>query len=112
MDAQLRAIADPTRRAILYRAWDKEVTAGDIAAGFDLTRPAVSQHLKTLAEAGLLTIRREGTKRLCKTDQREMQKLRKFLDGFWEGRLDTLKGAVETSARRRRDAAKTAKDKG
>ena len=107
MDAQLKAIADPTRRAILYRAWDREVTAGEIAAGFDLTRPAVSQHLKTLAEAGLLTVRRVGTKRLCRTDQGEMRKLRAFLDSFWDGKLETLKDAAESSAARRKGKPST-----
>jgi len=102
MDAQLKAIADPTRRAILYRAWDREVTAGEIAAGFDLTRPAVSQHLKTLAEVGLLTVRRVGTKRLCRTDQNEMHKLRAFLDSFWDGKLEILKDAAETGAKQQR----------
>lgn len=105
MDAQLKAIADPTRRAILYRAWDEEVTAGEIAAGFDLTRPAVSQHLKTLAEAGLLTVRRVGTKRMCRTDQREMRKLRTFLDSFWDGKLEFLKDAAELGAKRRREGS-------
>lgn len=106
MDLQLKAIADPTRRAILYRAWNCEVTAGEIAAGFDLTRPAVSQHLKTLAEAGLLTVRRVGTKRLCRTDQGEMRKLRAFLDQFWDGKLEVLKDAAEASTRRRREGPK------
>ena len=64
MDAALKAIAEPRRREILRLVWDAERAAGDIAAHFDVTRPAISQHLTVLKEAQLVTERRDGTRRL------------------------------------------------
>ncbi len=64
LDIALRAIAEPTRREILRLVQDSELPAGQIASRFDVTRPAISQHLKVLADAGLVTVRRDGTRLL------------------------------------------------
>lgn len=95
MDAVLRAIAAPPRRRILDLVRDRELTAGEIAAHFEVTRPAVSQHLTVLREAGLVSERREGTKRLYRARPEGLSGLRTFLDGFWSGRLDALKREAE-----------------
>ena len=99
MDAVLKALAEPRRREILRLVWSDELPAAEIAARFgDVTRSAVSQHLGVLRNAGLLTERREGTRRLYRADQAEMARLRRFLDEYWTGslhRLQTLAGAAE-----------------
>ena len=83
MEAVARAIAEPRRRAILRLVRDDELPAGEIAAHFDVTRPAVSQHLTVLKGAGLLTERREGTRRLYRARPEGLEDLREFLDEFW-----------------------------
>jgi len=100
MDAALRAIAAPRRREILRLVWDDEVPAGEIAAHFDVSRPAISQHLKVLKDAGLVTERRLGTKRLYRARPEGLSELRAFMEGFWDERLDALKRAAEREERR------------
>ena len=95
MDAALKAIAGPRRRQILTLVRDGELTAGEIAAHFDVTRPAVSQHLKVLKDVGLVTDRREGTRRLYQVDAAGLAVLRTYLDQFWERSL----AAFETATR-------------
>ena len=95
MEAPLRAIADPHRREILRLVWDAELPAGEIAAHFDVTRPAISQHLRVLKDAGLVAERRSGTRRYYRARLETLAELRAYLDGFWGGRLNLLKGAVE-----------------
>lgn len=95
MEAALRAIAEPRRRAILRLVWDAERSAGDIASHFDVTRPAVSQHLTVLKEAGLVSERRNGTKRLYRARPEGLAELRAFLDDFWGDRLAALKREAE-----------------
>jgi DNA-binding transcriptional ArsR family regulator len=80
---------------------DRERSAGEIAAQFDVTRPAVSQHLTVLREAGLLTERRDGTRRLYRARPEGLAGLRAFLAEFWDERLDALKTAAETEERRK-----------
>ncbi|MGH9024613.1 MAG: ArsR/SmtB family transcription factor [Acidimicrobiia bacterium] len=105
VDAALRAIAEPNRRAILRLVRDDERSAGDIAAHFDVSRPAISQHLRVLADAGLVAVRRDGTRRLYRAQPEALADVRKFLESFWDDRLARLKGAVEFDQRRRvRDA--------
>ncbi len=99
MEAALRAIAEPTRREILRLVRDGEVSAGGIAAHFDVSRPAISQHLKVLKDAGLLTERREGTKRLYRARPEGLAEVRAFLEEFWADRLDALKRAAEREQR-------------
>ena len=102
MQAALQAIAQPRRREILRLIKDREMTSGTIASHFDVTGPAVSQHLTVLREAGLVTERREGTKRIYRARVEGLAGLRAFLEEFWDERLDALKVEAEAAERRRR----------
>jgi DNA-binding transcriptional ArsR family regulator len=95
MDAALQALAEPRRRDILALVRDRELTVGEIAARFDVTRPAISQHLKVLRDAGLVTDRREGTRRYYRALPEGLNELRAYLEGFWDVRLEALKRAAE-----------------
>ncbi len=94
-DAALRAIAEPRRRAILRLVASDELAAGEIAAAFDITRTAVSQHLTVLKNAGLLTERRDGTRRLYLARAEGLAGLRDFLDDMWAGALDVARAMAE-----------------
>jgi DNA-binding transcriptional ArsR family regulator len=89
------AISDPIRRRVLELVRDRELPAGDLAAEFDVSRPAVSRHLRVLREAGLLHERRAGRQRLYSADIEPLAELREWLDGYWSGRLDALKRLAE-----------------
>ncbi|MFQ5970860.1 MAG: ArsR/SmtB family transcription factor [Alphaproteobacteria bacterium] len=102
MDAALRAIADPTRRRILGLVWRDERTAGDIASRFDISQPAISQHLKVLLDAGLITLRRAGTRRYYRANHEAMAAVRQLLEAFWAERLTALKREAEAEQRRRK----------
>ncbi|MPZ99398.1 MAG: metalloregulator ArsR/SmtB family transcription factor [Dehalococcoidia bacterium] len=102
MEAALKAIAVPRRRRILTLVRDGELSAGEIAAHFDVTRPAISQHLGVLKEAGLVSERREGTRRLYRARPEGLVELRSFLEGFWDERLDALRRAAERKERQDR----------
>lgn len=103
MDAALRAIAEPHRREIIRLVWSGELSAGAIAERFrEVSRPAVSQHLRVLIGAGLLSERRDGTRRLYRARRDRIQQLRAYLDGFWSDRLGALKTVAEREAKRRR----------
>ncbi len=95
MDAQLRAIADPTRRQILQLASEREYTAGEIAERFEMTRPGVSQHIQVLVGVGLLTLRREATRNYYRANAQGLMLLQKQLDTFWETGLADLKRLAE-----------------
>ena len=95
MEAALKAIAAPRRREILRLVRDEELSAGAIAAHFDVTRPAVSQHLTVLKEAGLVDERRNGTRRLYRARPEGLAELREFLETFWDTRLEALKREAE-----------------
>lgn len=95
METALKAIAEPRRRQILTLVRDGELSAGEIASHFDVTRPAISQHLTVLKEAGLVSERRNGTRRLYQARPQGLQELREFLDGFWDDRLDALRREAE-----------------
>ena len=99
MEAALKAIAEPHRRKMLRLVWDAELSAGEIASHFEITRPAVSQHLGVLKEAGLVDERRNGTRRLYRARPERMDELREFLDAFWGDRLEALKREVEREER-------------
>jgi DNA-binding transcriptional ArsR family regulator len=99
MDTALKAIAEPRRRRILTLVRDEELSAGEIAAHFDVTRPAVSQHLTVLKEAGLVSERRNGTRRLYRARPEGLTELRTFLEGFWDERLEALKREAEREER-------------
>ena len=95
MEVALKAIAAPRRRQILTLVRDGELSAGEIAGHFDVTRPAVSQHLNVLKEAGLVSERRNGTKRLYRARPEGLAQLKAFLEEFWDQRLDALKAEAE-----------------
>jgi len=97
-DEALRAIAEPRRRAILKLVAHDELAAGQIAEAFDVTRTAVSQHLTVLKNAGLLTERREGTRRLYRARAEGLAALREFLDDLWAGSLDAAQAITEAEA--------------
>ena len=94
-DEALRAIAEPRRRAILKLVAHDELAAGQIAEAFDITRTAVSQHLTVLKQAGLLTERRDGTRRLYRARPEGLAGLRQFLDDMWASSLDDARRLVE-----------------
>jgi DNA-binding transcriptional ArsR family regulator len=94
-DEALRALAEPRRRAILRLVSEEELAAGQIAAAFDVTRTAVSQHLTVLKNAGLLTERREGTRRLYRARPEGLAGLRQFLDDMWASSLDAARLLAE-----------------
>jgi DNA-binding transcriptional ArsR family regulator len=96
-DAVLRALADPHRRRILRLVQHAELPAGQIAASFTLTQQAVSQHLRVLKQAGLLTERREGARRLYQMQPESLQPVRDMLEELWPEALKRLKQAVETA---------------
>lgn len=100
VDRVLQAIAEPRRREILYLVRDRELAAGEIAAHFDVTPPAVSQHLKVLREAGLLRLRRDGTRRYYQADPGSLAEVKAFIEDFWDEQLHSLKAAAEELARR------------
>lgn len=103
MDAAFRAIADPTRRQILGLVWREERTAGDIAARFEVSQPAISQHLKVLRETGLVGVRQVGTRRYYRANHAAMAGLRAMLEAFWDERLAVLKSEAEAEQRRREE---------
>jgi DNA-binding transcriptional ArsR family regulator len=104
MQTVVHAISEPRRREILRLVRGRELAAGEIAARFDVTQPAISQHLTVLKNAGLVSERREGTRRLYQARPEGLAELRSFLDGFWEDGLERLKLAAEQEQRRGRVA--------
>lgn len=95
------ALGDPTRRAIFKRLRNGARAVGDIADGMDVSRPAVSQHLKILKAARLVSDRPEGTRRLYAVDPRGVEAIRDWLDGFWDEALMAFKAAAEREAKKR-----------
>jgi DNA-binding transcriptional ArsR family regulator len=94
-DKALRALAEPRRRAILRLVAHDELAAGEIAAAFDVTRTAVSQHLTVLRNAGLLSERRVGTRRLYRARPEGLAGLREFLEDMWAASLDVARRLAE-----------------
>lgn len=97
MDA-LQVVAEPRRRAILRLVWNQELPAGDIASRFDVSFPAVSQHLGVLRDAGFVTVRRRGRARLYKADRKALGPLRPMLQRLWNEKLDRLVALIEEEA--------------
>jgi DNA-binding transcriptional ArsR family regulator len=100
-EAALRAIAEPRRRAILRLVLAEEMTAGAIASEFDVTREAISQHLRVLREAGLVEERKEGTRRYYRARPAGFAEVRPFLEEMWDDSLALLKAAAERRGRRK-----------
>jgi DNA-binding transcriptional ArsR family regulator len=102
MDAALKALAEPRRREILRLVWSEELPATAIATRFtEVTRSAISQHLSVLREAGLVHERREGTRRLYRSNHHEMARLREFLDDYWTTGLERLRDVAEAAQAQR-----------
>lgn len=102
MDAQLRAITDPTRREILRQLATGEQSAGAIASRFQVTRPAISHHLSVLCDAGLITVRKQAQSRLYAIDVAAVTQLRARFEEFWDDALPRLKTMVESEHPRKR----------
>jgi DNA-binding transcriptional ArsR family regulator len=95
VQAHLKAISNPRRREILRLVWERELSAGQIAARFEVSWPAVSQNLNVLRRAGLLSERRDGARRLYRADREALGSLEVVLRDMWEQDLDRLKDAIE-----------------
>ena len=91
----MAALGDPTRRAIFERLRGGPLAVGELASELPVSRPAVSQHLRVLKEAGLVTDTKAGTRRLYSVDQQGLDALRTYFERFWEGALVQLKQAAE-----------------
>ena len=96
--APMDALGDPTRRAVFERLRTGPKAVGELAAGLPVSRPAVSQHLRVLREAGLVSERREGTRRIYRADPRGLAELRAYFDEFWVQALEAFKDEVEKGA--------------
>ncbi len=96
-DRVFSALYDPTRRAVLERLRSGPKPVGEIARGLPVTRPAVSQHLKGLKEAGLVDDRSEGTRRIYHIDPRGLGAMRAWLDQFWDSALDAFAAELKRS---------------
>ena len=87
----LQALADPTRRAVFERLRNGSMPVGELAAGLPVTRPAVSQHLKVLKDAGLVRERKAGTRRIYSVEMEGLTELRDYLEVFWGDVLEAFK---------------------
>jgi DNA-binding transcriptional ArsR family regulator len=96
--AQLAALADPTRREVFERLRAGESSVGQLSRGLPVTRPAVSQHLKVLKEAGLVIDRAQGTRRVYRIDPHGLAAIRTWLDQFWDIALEAYAREVATGA--------------
>jgi DNA-binding transcriptional ArsR family regulator len=95
VQAQLDAISNPRRREILRLVWDRELPAGDIAARFDVTWPAISQNLAVLRKAGLVVERRDANRRFYRADRAALGSLQAVLEEMWSQDLDRLRHVVD-----------------
>jgi DNA-binding transcriptional ArsR family regulator len=107
VDLALKALAEPRRRAILHLVRGTELSSGEIASRFEVTGPAISQHLGVLKEAGLVTERRAGTRRLYRARPEGLADLRRFVEDFWDDGLDRLRDAAEREQRHKRKTKET-----
>ncbi|MFL5969688.1 MAG: ArsR/SmtB family transcription factor [Gaiellaceae bacterium] len=98
----LQALGDPTRRSVLEQLRNGPRAVGEIAARLPVSRPAVSQHLRVLKEAGLVTERQDGARRLYRVNPDGLAELREYLEGFWEEALAGFKAAAEAEERRKK----------
>ena len=97
MDAFM-ALADPTRRQIIQSLASGETAFGDIADKFEMSRPAVSQHLKVLREAGLVAVRKDAQRRIYRIETSGLREVDEWLENvrrFWDGRLDNLERVLQ-----------------
>ena len=96
----LKAISEPRRLEILRLITDEELSSGQIAAHFEVSHPAISQHLRVLTDAGLTSVRRDGTRRFYRARPEGLAELRAFLEQYWQIRLQRLAEAAEADERR------------
>jgi DNA-binding transcriptional ArsR family regulator len=96
------ALADPTRRLLLERLTAGPRSAGELARGLPMSRPAVSQHLRVLREAKLVSEQREGTRRIYRLDSHGLSQLRAYFDGFWQRALDNFPDTADPGTRTRK----------
>jgi DNA-binding transcriptional ArsR family regulator len=102
VERALDALGDPTRRVVFRRLRRGNRSVRELADGMDVSRPAVSQHLKVLKAAGLIVVRSEGTRRLYGVDPHGIEALRNWLDGFWDETLMAFKQEAENEAAKER----------
>jgi DNA-binding transcriptional ArsR family regulator len=95
MGAVARALAEPTRREIMALVHGQELSVGEIAANFAVTRPAISQHLRVLQDADLVSVRSQGNRRYYQARPEGLGELRRWLESFWRSSLATLKVEIE-----------------
>ena len=98
----IQALGDPTRRSIFERLRTGPRAVGELARELPVSRPAVSQHLRVLKEAGLVTEQRNGTRRIYGVDAASVAELRDYFDGFWSDALESFKRAVEQDEGRKK----------
>jgi DNA-binding transcriptional ArsR family regulator len=98
----MNALGDPTRRSIFERLAQRPMAVGELANGLPVSRPAVSQHLRVLKAAGLVTERPEGTRRVYRIDPNGVGALRAYFEGFWDQALADFKAEAEQTERSRR----------
>ena len=98
----IQALGDPTRRSIFERLRNGPRAVGELARELPVSRPAVSQHLRVLKEAGLVTEQRNGTRRIYGVDAASVAELRDYFDGFWSDALESFKRAVEQEEGRKK----------
>jgi DNA-binding transcriptional ArsR family regulator len=101
LDNVAHALAEPTRREILRLVHDAELTVGEIAVNFSVTRPAISQHLRVLHDADLVVVRPQGNRRFYRARPEGLTELRRWLEVFWQSSLATLKIEVEREVQTR-----------
>jgi DNA-binding transcriptional ArsR family regulator len=89
------ALADPMRRRVFERLARRTLSVAEIAEGLPISRPAVSQHLKTLKDAHLVAVESEGTRRMYRLDPKGLEAMRSYLDRFWDRALSAFKEAAE-----------------
>ncbi|MFC5452766.1 ArsR/SmtB family transcription factor [Paenibacillus aestuarii] len=103
IDKAIQALTEPRRRDILHLVRDGELTSSAIASHFDVSAPAISQHLKVLEEAGLVVVRRAGTKRFYGIRREGFAELMQYIESFWDDSLLRLKEAAEAEERRQHE---------
>ena len=104
--AAFAALADPTRRLVFERLAHRTRSVAEVADGLPVSRPAVSQHLKVLKQAGLVRDERDGARRVYRIDPRGLEMMRGYLDRFWDRALAAFKAAAEAREARKDEARK------
>ena len=104
-DDRFRALANPTRRALLRLVRDDARPVGELAAEVGVSQPATSQHLAVLRDAGLVTVEVDGRRRLYRTNIESLAEVRGFFDEYWSSALDRLADTADAEARQRRRAS-------